>query len=455
MPSPLIYHAIPTYGTNISMDWAMALSSLQFPLGGSLVRERDASEPFSPGGRIDEKRNNLVKRGLGYGAKFFLFQGDDVILPDNFVLNCLARIRQGYRVVTGVYWRKSHPPEPYIWKEMMQGPYYDWHQGDFFEIDWAGCDAMMVDAKVFEEIGEPYFNCDYRFSATEGKFAPKTEDIWFYDRCHQKGIKTWCDSGMQCPHWERGTNKWYVMPTNWACAQSSGTMPKWTGKLVLDVGAGYGTNQTFFEGKVIRLDIDPDAKPDILGDVRGPIPEPNDKFDEVHASHILEHLTAEEGIPALREWIRVLKPGGKLIVIVPDILGICKRIGEGALDAYNWWTLFGIQYNQWQQHKWGYTEPLLRTVLQNAGNLRDITITTEQIHLTMEPDKTCEQLLAIAYKDKSSQLPVLSGFPKEPPKEQPAHMKKSFEELKKPIEDKLEAIPKKNRKKKSQSELKK
>lgn len=39
-------------------------------------------------------------------------------------------------------------------------------------------------------------------------------------------------------------------------------------------------------------------------------------FDFVHSSHCLEHMIDPKR--ALRSWIRVLKPGGHLLVLVPD-----------------------------------------------------------------------------------------------------------------------------------------
>src|SRR3546814_15547357 len=42
----------------------------------------------------------------------------------------------------------------------------------------------------------------------------------------------------------------------------------------------------------------------------------DESYDFVHSSHCLEHLRdPEEG---LRNWFRILKPGGQLIVTVPD-----------------------------------------------------------------------------------------------------------------------------------------
>ena len=43
---------------------------------------------------------------------------------------------------------------------------------------------------------------------------------------------------------------------------------------------------------------------------------PDDKYDFVLASHALEHIA--NPLRALQEWQRVLKPGGVLLVIVPD-----------------------------------------------------------------------------------------------------------------------------------------
>ena len=40
--------------------------------------------------------------------------------------------------------------------------------------------------------------------------------------------------------------------------------------------------------------------------------------DEVRASHLLEHFPATETMAILKEWVRVLKPGGTLRISVPD-----------------------------------------------------------------------------------------------------------------------------------------
>jgi SAM-dependent methyltransferase len=66
-------------------------------------------------------------------------------------------------------------------------------------------------------------------------------------------------------------------------------------------------------------------------------------FDIVYASHILEHAAWYRSLDTLREWVRVLKPGGVLEVWVPDGLKIAEafvaaeRTGSRSYEEDGWW----------------------------------------------------------------------------------------------------------------------
>lgn len=55
---------------------------------------------------------------------------------------------------------------------------------------------------------------------------------------------------------------------------------------------------------------------DIVADISEPLPLESDKFDTVIARHLLEHLI--NPMKVLKEWGRVVKTGGRLIIAVPD-----------------------------------------------------------------------------------------------------------------------------------------
>lgn len=55
------------------------------------------------------------------------------------------------------------------------------------------------------------------------------------------------------------------------------------------------------------------------------LPFDNDSFDVVYSSHFLEHLSPEQAKFFLRECYRVLKPGGIIRIVVPDLENICRE----------------------------------------------------------------------------------------------------------------------------------
>ena len=46
---------------------------------------------------------------------------------------------------------------------------------------------------------------------------------------------------------------------------------------------------------------------------------------EILASHVFEHLNPYHSIDILKNWLRVLKPGGKLIMEMPNIEALCRK----------------------------------------------------------------------------------------------------------------------------------
>jgi SAM-dependent methyltransferase len=62
--------------------------------------------------------------------------------------------------------------------------------------------------------------------------------------------------------------------------------------------------------------IEPDV---IVHDLRKGIPAPSDSVDVVYHSHVLEHIDREIAPVFLRECLRVLRPGGIIRVVVPDL----------------------------------------------------------------------------------------------------------------------------------------
>jgi SAM-dependent methyltransferase len=63
---------------------------------------------------------------------------------------------------------------------------------------------------------------------------------------------------------------------------------------------------------------------DYIGDASKRLPFPDETFDLIYASHILEHVPWYKTEATLHEWTRVLKHGGRLEIWTPDGLKIAR-----------------------------------------------------------------------------------------------------------------------------------
>jgi predicted SAM-dependent methyltransferase len=95
-------------------------------------------------------------------------------------------------------------------------------------------------------------------------------------------------------------------------------------------------------------------------------------FIEVYASHVLEHLDfTGELQAALSEWHRVLTPGGRLSVSVPDLTALSTLFlnqtltFDGRLGVMR--MIYGAHTDQYDYHKVGFDFAILRHFLKNAG----------------------------------------------------------------------------------------
>lgn len=130
----------------------------------------------------------------------------------------------------------------------------------------------------------------------------------------------------------------------------------------LNIGAG----EKRFDG---WTSVGFDQAHDIVADVRS-IPVPDCYADEAMVIHVLEHLERFDAPAALAEWFRVLKPGGLLILELPDFRKCCAAFLRAPEDVRN--GLAGVwgdptARDPLMMHRWGWVPEEVRKELKRAG----------------------------------------------------------------------------------------
>lgn len=159
-------------------------------------------------------------------------------------------------------------------------------------------------------------------------------------------------------------------------------------KIVLNVGCGYSARQGVhpaFQGpdwREVRLDIDPSVNPDILCSMIDMHPIASGSVDAIWSSHNLEHLHRHEVPVALAEFIRVLRPGGQMLLTMPDLQKIAELVANDGLEDEAYLSPSGpitpldmiyghtpslARGNGYMAHKTGFTARTLSTLLSEAG----------------------------------------------------------------------------------------
>ena len=146
---------------------------------------------------------------------------------------------------------------------------------------------------------------------------------------------------------------------------------------VLHVGCGGDTLPDWMgDAEEVRLDIDPSTNPHIVASMTdmGDIGE----FDAVACFHSLEHLYPHQVGQALSEFRRVLKPGGYVAIVVPDLEDVRPTedvvyVGPAGpitgLDMYYGFRPM-LQERPSMAHRTGFVRDTLDGALQAAGFTR-------------------------------------------------------------------------------------
>jgi len=128
----------------------------------------------------------------------------------------------------------------------------------------------------------------------------------------------------------------------------------------------------------INIDVDPQLPVEVAGDLAHALPFRDASVDYIHSEDLIEHLDRPGGRRFLEECRRVLKPGGTMRLLTPDLRRLIDRVylapderhrawcghylqAQGACEALN------MHLRMDGEHRFVYDEEHLHALLRQLG----------------------------------------------------------------------------------------
>jgi predicted SAM-dependent methyltransferase len=143
----------------------------------------------------------------------------------------------------------------------------------------------------------------------------------------------------------------------------------------------------------INIDILPYAPgPDVLWDLRRPFPLPDGSIDLIYSEDLIEHLEFSEGRQLLGECYRLLRPGGTMRLLTPNLRPVAEAYVQRSPELLAWYgERYGTaSYAELLNHalrSWGhvfiYDEDLLTRELRAIGFSLERQAVNQSSHLVL------------------------------------------------------------------------
>jgi SAM-dependent methyltransferase len=313
--------AIPLSGRFLPPEIMFAFHSMAMPMNYNNIIQTVKGMP------VADAREQFADAALKNNCKYIYFWDEDVACPPQTIPELIYKMEQDSSIAVcgGVYCLKRDPSEPLIFMGNGNGPYWNWKAGDFFECSGIGMGCTIVRVEALKDLKRPFFKTVYDYSKMLDFGIPAleswTEDLWFCKRISDtKKWKVYVDTSILCLHYDLNSGRAFSLPPDSKPFQHI-SIPKGS-KKILDIGSMLCENGYYQTSECANtIKVDYDSKEAFASDYKcdlTKLPFGNDEFDVVF-SPALEYFKPIKTESVLKEWKRVLKPGGELRLVVENL----------------------------------------------------------------------------------------------------------------------------------------
>ena len=179
-PTQRIMIGIPMTGL-VRSEWMFARYGQVIPCNWSqldAIQWLDAQSPLDF--MVADARNIIVQQFIDNEYQWLMFIDHDVILPPDTVIRMNGRMRKGdVPVWSGVYFTKSRPSEPLMYRGRGTGFYGDWKFGEEVWVDGIPMGCTMIHGSIIRKMWEDSEPYDITPGRTVRKVFETPAKVWW------------------------------------------------------------------------------------------------------------------------------------------------------------------------------------------------------------------------------------------------------------------------------------
>jgi len=145
----------PSTGT-VRMEWVMARYGQIIPTNWSATDMIQWISTFAPlRYLVADAQNLIVRAAIEKEMEWLLLVESDNLLPPDAFVRLNKYMRDGkVPVVSGLYFTKSNPPEPLVYRGRGKSFYQDWKMGDLVWVDGAPTGCLLIHCSILKAMWE-------------------------------------------------------------------------------------------------------------------------------------------------------------------------------------------------------------------------------------------------------------------------------------------------------------
>jgi len=188
----------------VRMEWVQARYGQIIPANWSLVQMIEFMNSYIPlRYQVDDAQNMIAHHMISADMEWLLLIEHDTMPPPDAFIRFNEYMRAGDTpVVSGLYYTRSRPSEPLVYRGRGMSFYSDWEMGDKVWVDGVPTGCLLVHRSIIKALWD--VSPEYLLKGqTIRRVFDTPRNIWFDPESNQYNTKTgtsdlaWCDRIMK------------------------------------------------------------------------------------------------------------------------------------------------------------------------------------------------------------------------------------------------------------------